>query len=1002
MLRSLLLCLLTLVSCVEQPVSVEATRGRVQTRAISHIIALTGEWDFYWDRLLLPEELQRFEPAFLAQPATWRRFWVNNAELDGTGKATMHLRVFLEPSGEELALRVPPIGTASQVFVNGKLVQVSGKVGDSEETTIPKIRQRILPVRAENGSIDLTVQMANFADRQGGPWGTFLLGPASEIYRRHQIATGAQVALAGAAFILGLLHLGAFALRRKDRASILFGIFCVLVALRAIVSGQRVLLDWCPALPFQLTFRAEYISGYLLLPFFMTCYRRIFPLDVSPLIANAFSIVGIILTAAVIFLPSLWFTQTLNFFSGLVLTAAAYVMFTTFVALLKRRAGAKIAVFGLLTLSGAVILAILDISSSIDSKTLLPLGLILSLGSFTIILSTRRARTTIETADAARALSQANFLKEQVFQGLSRELATPLRGILGLCEHLLDTTDPADPNRNLYEMISHSSRRVHALMQDVVDLTRIQNGDLQLDKKSVDIKTAVDIVIYSLTGLSQKHGIVIQNRVTSSLIVHGDEYRIQQILLNLIAYAVKQTDLRVIEVRGIGKGAIVEVTIVAGNAHIPDSRLETIFEPFVTLEGNEHEASGLGLAICKRLVDLHAGQITAERADGSWYFLLKLPTGYAPAEKPARKYAGLSMLELAAPSLLLGNGRTQDMSTILIVDDEPINRELLSDLLKKDYNVWNAESGMAALGMISDGFAPDMVILDIMMPHMSGLDVCREIRKARASFELPIILLSALNSIQDITAGFDAGANDYVTKPFERRELLARVHSHISLKHLAKENKELVLRELESKLKLERERIRVYRDLHDGVAAELNAILLACRIARRNTDTTIEASNLLSSIERASRLGLEDIRDILDAESVESVELDYFLVWSGSYARQTLTAAGLEGRVDVATDAPEFRLGAWQAAHLKKILKEIIQNIIKHAEASRVDVSITVEGSKLFLSIQDNGKGFDPDHLEIGRGLDNLRKRSAEAGGNIKWSSQPGKGSGFFFELRLG
>lgn len=979
---------------------IEATHGRTEVPALSQPVALTGDWEFYWDHLLAPGDLKQHEPAFLAQPATWRRFWVNGAELEGTGKATLHLRIILHREQDGLALRVPAIGTASQIFINGKPALSMGKVGDSA-TTIPKIRSTVLPIRSEGGAIDIVVQMSNFADRQGGPWGTFVLGQASDIYLEHQISTVSYVALAGGAFVLGLFHLGLFSLRRKDRASTLFGIFCMLVAMRSLLSGPRVLVELFPLLPFELTFRAEYISAYLMPAFFLSCYKRIFPLDVSSWVVRAFSALSLILAAGVAFLPPLWFTSTLNFFSGLVLAAAAYILFTAFVALLRKRAGSKVAIVGLLTLSATSVIGILDTLTTVNPKAILPLGLILSIGSFTVILSTRRSRTTVETADAARALTQANFLKEQVFQGLSRELAIPLRGILGLCEHLLDTTDPKDANRNILEMISHSARRVHALMQDVLDLTRIQNGDLQLDKKSVDIKTAVDIVIYSLAGLTQKQGIVIQNRVTSSLIVHGDEYRIQQILLNLIAYAVKQTDLRVIEVRGTSKAQFVEVTIVAGNAHIPNTRLATIFEPFVTLEGNEHEASGLGLAICKRLVELHMGQITAERADGSWYFLLKLPTGFAPAEKPVRKYAGLSMLEMGAPSLLLSSNRKQELSTILIVDDEPINRELLSDLLKKDYNIWNAESGMAALGMISDGFSPDLVILDIMMPHMSGLDVCREIRKARASFELPIILLSALNSIQDITAGFDAGANDYVTKPFERRELLARVHSHISLKHLARENKELVLRELESKLKFERERIRVYRDLHDGVAAELNAILLACRMARRNTDTTLEANNLLSSIERASRLGLEDIRDILDAESVESVELDYFLVWSGSYARQTLSAAGLENHVDVSADAPEFKLGAWQAAHLKKILKEIIQNIIKHAEATHVDVRIAVESNRLYMSVQDNGKGFDPEHLEVGRGLDNMRKRSAEAGGQVKWSSQPGKGCGFFFELRL-
>jgi len=174
-------------------------------------------------------------------------------------------------------------------------------------------------------------------------------------------------------------------------------------------------------------------------------------------------------------------------------------------------------------------------------------------------------------------------------------------------------------------------------------------------------------------------------------------------------------------------------------------------------------------------------------------------------------------------------------------------------------------------------------------------------------------------------------------------------------------------------------------------------------MARRNPDSTLVDGGhaLLSAIERASRLGLEDIRDILDAESADNVDLDYFLVWSASYARQTMVAAGLDVTIDVPAEAPELKLGAWQAAHLKKIVKEILQNIIKHAGANRVRVQIQVQNETLKVEILDDGRGFDPNLSEKGRGLDNLRKRSAEAGGSIGWKSTPGKGSHFTFELHL-
>ncbi|MCP5069136.1 MAG: response regulator, partial [bacterium] len=230
------------------------------------------------------------------------------------------------------------------------------------------------------------------------------------------------------------------------------------------------------------------------------------------------------------------------------------------------------------------------------------------------------------------------------------------------------------------------------------------------------------------------------------------------------------------------------------------------FEFFVQADAStqrEHGGTGLGLAVSRQLVELHGGRLSVESTPGKGsVFSFTLPVAEATASEEAteRKPApalieveeSVASVEASSTNPLAERAPQTDRGTILIVDDESVVRQVLRHhLVPQGYRVLDASSGARALELL-ESEAIDLVLLDIMMPRMTGYEVCRTIREASSRDELPVIFLSAKDRQQDRVAGFDVGANDYLAKPIGRSELLARVDAHLELLRVYRRREEEV------------------------------------------------------------------------------------------------------------------------------------------------------------------------------------------------------------------
>lgn len=392
-------------------------------------------------------------------------------------------------------------------------------------------------------------------------------------------------------------------------------------------------------------------------------------------------------------------------------------------------------------------------------------------------------------------LIKIDKIKDEFLSNTSHELRTPVHGIIGISESLIDgATGKLQPEtiRNL-KMVVSSGKRLSNLINDILDFSKLKNRDIDLQSQSTDIRQLFEIVISVIKSTMKGNGITIHNEISEFIPpVYGDENRIQQIIYNLIGNAVKFTNSGYVKVSATEKNDFVEICVEDSGIGIDKNKFEDIFKSFEQADSSiarNYGGTGIGLSITKKLVELHKGKIWVESELGlGSKFYFTLPKSQTDAEKKVIKTDPEISLEaenefpIEEISLIQKTENENTKVKILVVDDELINVQVLTNHLSlQSYQVDTASDGIEALKKIKDNDY-DLVLLDIMMPKMSGYEVCNNLREVKSIYDLPVIMLTAKNQPQDIVVGFDMGANDYLVKPFEKTELLARVKTLVSLK----------------------------------------------------------------------------------------------------------------------------------------------------------------------------------------------------------------------------
>ncbi|MDY7031911.1 MAG: ATP-binding protein, partial [Thermodesulfobacteriota bacterium] len=427
--------------------------------------------------------------------------------------------------------------------------------------------------------------------------------------------------------------------------------------------------------------------------------------------------------------------------------------------------------------------------------------------------------------DKNEELERLDKLKDEFLANTSHELRTPLNGMIGISESVIDgaTGEITSLQQKNLAMIAGSGHRLLELVNDILDFAKLKNQGLELQQKPVGIHSLVDVVLAFSQSLIGGKELKLINSVPDNLpLAYADEHRLEQILFNLIGNSIKFTETGEVEVFAKEDKDQLIITISDTGIGIPPEKHEKIFESFEQADGStarEYGGTGLGLAVTKQLLELHGGTIwvDSEVGKGSTFsFTLPITATSHQQQKSKNQSDNKNTRESNLPTIKSQEARKSTQTDkievnninpisintaeeseeniydngkyhILIVDDEPVNLQVLNNHLSlHKYRVTQALSGKEALKKVEDGEKFDLVLLDIMMPKLSGYKVCAELREKYPAHQLPVVMLTAKNQVTDIVTGFKFGANDYLTKPFQKEELLTRIKSHIKLSQTAK------------------------------------------------------------------------------------------------------------------------------------------------------------------------------------------------------------------------
>ena len=391
---------------------------------------------------------------------------------------------------------------------------------------------------------------------------------------------------------------------------------------------------------------------------------------------------------------------------------------------------------------------------------------------------------TAELRMAKERAEIANDAKSAFLARMSHELRTPLNAIMGYAQILkMDKTLTERQVMGL-NTIHNSGEHLLLLIIDILDLSRIEAGKTELYPTTVHPQSFLSGLVDIIRIKAEEKSLRFDFECAPDLpdAVEVDEKRLRQVLLNLLSNAVKFTEsgqvrLGVTVVNRDARAQQIDLRFEVQDTGtgIRGSELQRIFEPFEQAGDSRSRSggTGLGLAISRQLVRLMGGEVHVDSQDGIgslFWFELKLPW-VDPASSAAS----------AAPTLPAVTGYLGPRRKLLIADDVPANRTMLIDLLRPlGFETLEANNGQSALEQVQAA-APDLILMDVSMPVMDGLEAIRQLRQSPVTQSLPIIALSANASNADRTQALQAGANGFMTKPFERAILLAQLSVHLSL-----------------------------------------------------------------------------------------------------------------------------------------------------------------------------------------------------------------------------
>jgi PAS domain S-box-containing protein len=641
-------------------------------------------------------------------------------------------------------------------------------------------------------------------------------------------------------------------------------------------------------------------------------------------------------------------------------------------------------------------------------------------------------RDITDLRDAREAALAANRAQAEFLGNVSHELRTPLTLILGPVEAMMAEPGCDANTRARLQLVHRNALRLLRLVNDLLDFSKGEAGLLEARFVPVDLARLTAETASGFASAFEQVGVRYEvDCPDAAEPAWVDPAKWEKVVLNLVSNAFKYTPEGRVRVALRLDPDAFRLTVTDTGIGIPEDEMPRVFERFHRVPGQagrSHEGTGIGLALARELARLHGGEITLTSAAGlGSTFVVTLPRGCDHLPKaavdttatatglPTRgavPYVAEAARWVGADAEPEVDGTATGRETVLIVDDNADMRAFYRDVLSPHFRIVEAANGAEALVRLGDAL-PALVLSDVMMPDVDGLALLRTLRAAARTRTLPVILVSARAGAEASITGLDAGADDYLTKPFTAAELLARVRTHV----LMARARQALMDELErTNRDLEQFAYVASHDLQEPLrmVASYTQLLARRYKGRLDADADVFIGYAVQGATRMQALisGLLTFsRTGRTSGEPRSVSLDALLDRALENLRLRLEERGVQLERD---PLPEVVV-------IPDLITQVFQNLIANAckfcdvETPRIRISAAVEGDMYRISIADNGIGIEPEYAErifaifqrvhprekyegSGIGLALCKKVVESHGGRI-WVESPGSGGGstFFF-----